>query len=266
MNEEQLTSILQKHQKWLSGEEGERANLRGADLRGANLWGASLREADLWGANLGEANLGGADLWGADLGGANLWGANLREANLWEANLRGADLREANLWGANLRGADLWGADLWGASLREANLREANLRGANLGGADLGGADLGDTIFNKINWLIWIGITPDKNGDAYAYKLTNNKGEGVFNGGINYLDTDTFKVAKVDPDVYTQCSYGINLATFKWCLDNKHNSTNRLFLMRFNVKDAVCPVASDGKFRVKRCTKVGECDWKGGIK
>ncbi len=226
MNEEQLTSILQKHQKWLSGEGGERANLRRADLQ--------------------RANLGGADLWGADLQGANLW-----EADLWEADLQRADLR----------GADLRGADLRGANLRGANLGRADLQGANLGGADLG-----DTIFNEINWLIWIGITPDKNGNAYAYKLINNKGEGIFNGGINYLDTDTFKVAKVDPDIYIQCSYGINLATFKWCLDNKQNSPNRLFLMRFNVKDAVCPVASDGKFRVKRCKKVGECDWKGGIK
>ena len=67
-----------------------------ADLRGAN-----LRGADLYGANLRGANLYGADLRGADLRGANLYGANLR----------GADLRGANLYGADLRGADLYGAD-----------------------------------------------------------------------------------------------------------------------------------------------------------
>ena len=98
--------VLQRHAKWLKNEEGgEKANLRGANLRDADLWdadlrGANLRDADLWGANLRDANLRGA----------NLWGANLRGADLWDANLRGANLRGANLRGANLRGADLRGA------------------------------------------------------------------------------------------------------------------------------------------------------------
>ena len=77
MNREELAEVLDKHQKWLEGAGGERANLRGADL-----WGANLREANLRGADLREANLWRANLWGADLRGANLWGANLREANL----------------------------------------------------------------------------------------------------------------------------------------------------------------------------------------
>ena len=78
--------VLQRHAKWLKNEEGgEKANLRGANLR----------DADLWGANLRDANLRGANLWGANLRGADLWDANLRGANL-----RGADLRDANLRGA----------------------------------------------------------------------------------------------------------------------------------------------------------------------
>jgi uncharacterized protein YjbI with pentapeptide repeats len=37
---EQLATILEKHAKWLRGEEGgEGANLSGADLRSANLSG-----------------------------------------------------------------------------------------------------------------------------------------------------------------------------------------------------------------------------------
>ena len=48
--------VLQRHAKWLKNEEGgEKANLRGADLRGANLLGANLR-----GANLLDADLRGA--------------------------------------------------------------------------------------------------------------------------------------------------------------------------------------------------------------
>ena len=81
MDENKLKEILAKHKAWLHNEDGgERADLRGADLRGANLHGADL------------------------------YGANLRGANLY-----GADLRGANLYGADLYGADLYGADLYGA-------------------------------------------------------------------------------------------------------------------------------------------------------
>ena len=58
--------ILEDHKKWLAGEEnGIRANLCDADLRGANLCGANLRGADLRGANLFRANLSWANLSGA---------------------------------------------------------------------------------------------------------------------------------------------------------------------------------------------------------
>ena len=73
-----LNEILEKYLKWLRNEDdGERADLRGSDLRGANLYGADLR-----GANLYEADLRGADLRGADLYGANLYEADLRGANI----------------------------------------------------------------------------------------------------------------------------------------------------------------------------------------
>ena len=84
MNKEQLDKILDNHKLWLktNGAEGERANLRSADLSGAN-----LRYADL-----SRANLRYADLRSADLSGANL-----RYADLRRANLRYADLSRANL-------------------------------------------------------------------------------------------------------------------------------------------------------------------------
>ena len=81
ITKDELDIILRKHTLWLLDDpEGERA-----DLRGANLWRADLR-----GANLQEADLRGA---------------NLRGANLWRANLQGANLQEADLRGANLQGA-----------------------------------------------------------------------------------------------------------------------------------------------------------------
>ena len=249
MNKTELTKILKAHKEWLVGEGGQRANLQRANLQGADLQGANLQGANLWGANLQ-----GANLWGADLQGANLQGANLRGADLQSADLQGADLRGANLQRANLRGASLWGADL----------QRADLQGANLWGADLQGADLKNTILEGINWLAYIGIVPDKKGNAYAYKIVNSDGEGIFNGGINYLKGTTFK-AEVDPDIKSQCSHGINLATFGWCINQFTDKSHRLLIFKFNVKDAVCPIGSDGKFRVSKCEKVGECDWKGNL-
>ena len=170
--------------------------------------------------------------------------ANLSRANLYGANLTGANLTEANLYGANLTGANLYGANLYGANLYGANLKK--------------------TILEGINWLAYIGIVPDHQGTARAYKVVTKDGVGPFQGGINYLDSDTFSVPEVDPDVSVHCSTGIHLATFRWCLDNKSND-NRLFMFSFNVKDSVCPIGSDGKFRVRKCRKIGECDWQGNL-
>ena len=113
-----LKKVIELHVKWLNDEsDGERANLKGANLS--------------W-ANLEEANLS----W-ANLSWANLKGANLSWANLEWANLEGANLSWANLKGANLEGANLSWANLEGANLEEANLSWANLKGANLKGANL---------------------------------------------------------------------------------------------------------------------------------
>ena len=127
MDKQELKNILDKHLKWLRGENGgKRADLSEADLSGAN-----LSRADLFGANLFGADLFGANLFGADLSRADLFGANLSRANLFGANLFGA-----NLFGANLSRADLFGADLSGANLSGADLSGANLSRANLSRAD----------------------------------------------------------------------------------------------------------------------------------
>ena len=121
ISDTELKAIIYKHAKWARGEDGgERADLRGADLRNASLCDADLRDANLCGADLRDANL-------CD---ANLCGASLCDADLRDADLRDADLRDANLCGADLRDADLRDANLRGANLRNANLRNANLRGA----------------------------------------------------------------------------------------------------------------------------------------
>ena len=77
MEQAKLQEILQKHKKWLDGDniEGVKADLFDADLRNADLCGADLRDADLR-----NADLCGADLRDANLRGANLCGADLRGA------------------------------------------------------------------------------------------------------------------------------------------------------------------------------------------
>ena len=115
MDEQELKNILDKHFKWLRGENGgKRANLSRADLSGAN-----LSRANLFGANLSRADLSRANLSRADLSGANLFGANLFRANLFGANLFGANLFGANLFEANLFGANLFEANLSGANYIE---------------------------------------------------------------------------------------------------------------------------------------------------
>ena len=57
MTQEEFNAILENHKKWLEGNGGERANLKGADLRDADLRDANLRGAYLYGANLCDADL-----------------------------------------------------------------------------------------------------------------------------------------------------------------------------------------------------------------
>jgi hypothetical protein len=94
METSKLKDILDQHKLWLetNGVQGQRANLRDANLRGAILRDANLYNADLRGAILRDANL-----TGADLGGANLRRANLQGANLTGAYLGGAILTNAIL-------------------------------------------------------------------------------------------------------------------------------------------------------------------------
>ena len=117
MDEQELKNILDKHFKWLRGENGGKR---------ANLFGANLSRADLSGADLSGANLSRANLFGANLSRANLFGANLSRADLSRANLFGANLSRANLSRADLSRADLSGADLFGANLSRADLSRAD--------------------------------------------------------------------------------------------------------------------------------------------
>ena len=63
MDQQELKNTLEKHRKWVLGEDGgSRANLRDADLRYANLRYANLRDANLRYADLEDADLRYANL------------------------------------------------------------------------------------------------------------------------------------------------------------------------------------------------------------
>ena len=87
-------AILQRHAKWLQsdGEEGERADLRYANLSYTNLYNANLSNANLSYTNLYNANLSNADLSNASLRNANLSNADLSNARLCYADLSNAKL------------------------------------------------------------------------------------------------------------------------------------------------------------------------------
>jgi len=105
MDTEKLTDVLEKHQKWMSDNGGERADLQYADLQYADLQSADLQSADLQSADLRYADLRYADLQSADLQSANLRYADLQDADLQSADLQSADLQSANLQYADLQGA-----------------------------------------------------------------------------------------------------------------------------------------------------------------
>jgi hypothetical protein len=59
VTQEEFNAILENHKKWLEGNGGERANLKGANLCDADLRGADLRGANLRDAHLRDAHLRG---------------------------------------------------------------------------------------------------------------------------------------------------------------------------------------------------------------
>ncbi|WWO59122.1 hypothetical protein [Listeria phage 20422-1] len=83
MKQEELSTVLENHGKWLFNEGGDRADLSNADLKNTNLRFANLRLADLRGANLSNTDLSYANLSNTDLSYANLSNVNLNWVN-WQ--------------------------------------------------------------------------------------------------------------------------------------------------------------------------------------
>jgi len=259
---DELRAIIDAHGKWLRNEAGgSRADLSGASLSRANLSCADLSGANLSGANLSGANLSSAYLSGAYLSGANLSGANLSGANLSGANLSGADLSGAYLSGAYLSGANLSGANLSGANLSSANLSGAYLSSANLSGANLSRANLSSAVGIVRERAIDLLMLLDQPGLIRAYKLVTAQSDSPLSDTkLRYEVGATMEVANANTDPAEPCGVGIHVATLPWVL-HQWKPGHRVLLVEFTAADIACiPTATDGKFRLHRCTVVGEKD------
>lgn len=153
MNKDMLREVLKSHTAWLCGNEGERADLSGANLNGIDL---------------SRVNLDSADMCGIGLSMAKLYLANLSNADLCDASLCWTNLHMANLNGANLNGADLRGADLSNSDLRNTDLSGADISGANLDGAFLSGADLSGIVYD-LHTTFYASQCPEE-GSFVGYK------------------------------------------------------------------------------------------------
>ena len=181
MKKEELKDILDKHSKWLRGEEeGSRAYLSGADLSGA------------------------------DLSGAYLSGADLRGADLSRAYLSGADLSRAYLRGAYLSGADLSGANLSGA-----NLSGANLSWANLSRADLSGTCIDPELVN-LHRKFCLDCPPLATGGRIVFRTANSQHVG----NTTYYPGNTYTAPVLSFDCATDCHPGIYAASLEWMREN----------------------------------------------
>ena len=138
-------------------------------------------------------------------------------------------------------------ADLSGAYLRGANLSEAYLRGAT-----------GTNKYLTTNLY----ILKDQIGKIRAYKLTRSDGTGPYYPDIKYIGGESYDVKNANCNESIQCAAGISLATLDWCI-KEWRKGYRIFVAEFTHEDiAAIPIGSDGKFRVHRCTIVGEKDLK----
>ena len=170
--------------------------------------------------------------------------------------------------GANLSGADLYGAILRDAFLDGANLSGADLHGANLSGANLYGANLRGAILDGAKGINKYICTPllmllDQPGPIRAYKLVTAEGKGPqYPSKFTYAVGRDYYEENANCDDTEQCAAGINLCTLDWAI-KEWREGYRILIAEFTAKDiAAIPIATDGKFRVKRCEIVGEKDLK----
>lgn len=134
-----VQDIAHAHLLWLqsAGQQGKRANFRGADLKGQvfkglNFSQASFRNAALHGVQFVECNLEEADFAEADIGYGHFEACHMKLANFSRAQLHNATLVRCAMEKSVFLQAMLEMARIDNVNLREANFREAAMPGVHL--------------------------------------------------------------------------------------------------------------------------------------
>jgi hypothetical protein len=133
----------------------------------------------------------------------------------------------------------------------------ANLSGANLSRANLSWAKGVDAW--RVSPLLML---TDQPGPIRAYKLVDAKGQSPIQNTnkLTYTVGQSYSVTDANTDPNVDCGAGINVATMDWCL-REYRDGWRVMVVEFVAADIACiPLASDGKFRLHRCTVVAEKD------
>ena len=146
-------------------------------------------------------------------------------------------------------------------TLIKAVCANADLHGANLSNAYLSNADLSGAIGLNRWRSMPLMMLMDQPGAMRAYKLVlKSNDEGIYNGGLKYTVGATLSVDNADTDPDADCGAGINVAPLDWCLRQYNADLHVIRIVEFTAADIACIPIGDGKFRLHRCTVVGEKD------
>ena len=133
--------------------------------------------------------------------------------------------------------------------------------GADLSGADLYGADLSGARGINPHLSTHLLMLHEQPGAIRAYKLTGKGGGSPMSNNtprLWYRIGAVLEIADASTDVNEHCGAGINLCTLGWAI-REWKTGWRIFVCEFTAADiAAIPTATDGKFRVRRCTVVAE--------
>lgn len=181
-----VDGILQKHRKFLNGEDGgERAVFDGMhleewDFRDFDLRKAKFLKTSLAGASFRRCDLGGAVFFGCNARGADMRNARLREVSATNSDFTGCMFDSAALDDAVFRGSNLMRSSFVGASLDGVVLDRSDVGLANFSGAwfPMAGMRLGTILRRKMRgWKV--------SREGIVFEVEIPKGAVVFsiNGG-----------------------------------------------------------------------------------
>lgn len=178
MTDERLQEMLDKHEKWVSGDpQGERADFSYENLQGKTIANVNLSSASFRRANLVDVKFKGVRLVNVDFSEADLMRADLSSNTCVGANMQGADLMGANLQWSSFADANFIDAQLIGANMRHAYFAGANLSGANLHSANLFHADLFRAKLTGVktnNYTLFFASQCPEEGSFIAWKVCTN--------------------------------------------------------------------------------------------